>query len=62
MPADVDGWEVVVLIAALDPGIACRLLRVHPAAGWCRACRVTAPCSTRAIGEAAERAGREASV
>jgi hypothetical protein len=55
MPADEPRprWVVPDLIAALDSGIAARLLAVHPAAGWCRACRSVAPCSTRSLAEAA---------
>ncbi|MGQ0573659.1 MAG: hypothetical protein ACT4RN_05570 [Pseudonocardia sp.] len=41
------------MIAALDPGIAPRLLAAHPAQGWCSRCRTAAPCSARRIGEAA---------
>jgi hypothetical protein len=42
-------WEVPELIAAIDPGIAARLLAAHPASGWCRSCRAGAPCSTRTL-------------
>jgi hypothetical protein len=45
-------WEVPGLIAALDAGIAPRLLARHPATGWCRSCRTTAPCSVRQLAEA----------
>jgi len=50
-------WEVPELIAALDPGIAGRMLAAHPEEGWCRSCRVTAPCSSRTLAAAADRAG-----
>lgn len=46
-------WEVPGLIASLDAGIAPRLLARHPATGWCRSCRTTAPCSVRQLAEAA---------
>lgn len=47
-------WEVPGLIASLDAGIAPRLLLArHPATGWCRSCRTTAPCSVRQLAEAA---------
>jgi hypothetical protein len=50
-------WEVPGLIAALDAGIAPRLLARHPATGWCRSCRTTAPCSVRQLAEAAGSVG-----
>lgn len=53
--AEDDHWEVPHLIAALDPDIAGRLLAAHPDAGWCRSCRVPAPCSMRQLAEAVER-------
>jgi hypothetical protein len=36
-------------VSALDPTIAPRLLAAHPAKGWCRSCRATAPCSSRLL-------------
>jgi hypothetical protein len=42
-------WEVAELVNALDPTIAPRLLAAHPAKGWCRSCRATAPCSLRLL-------------
>lgn len=42
-------WEVAELVNALDPTIAPRLLVAHPAKGWCRSCRATAPCSLRRL-------------
>jgi hypothetical protein len=42
-------WEVAELVRALDPTIAPRLLARHPAEGWCRSCRATAPCSLRML-------------
>jgi hypothetical protein len=53
-------FVVAELIAAYDPGIATRLLALHPAEDWCRSCRATAPCSTRTLAEAVERCAREA--
>jgi hypothetical protein len=50
-------WEVPGLIASLDAGIAPRLLARHPATGWCRSCRTTAPCSVRQLAEAAGSVG-----
>lgn len=45
-------WEVAELIAALDPGIAPRLLAAHSAEEWCRSCRASAPCPARQLAEA----------
>jgi hypothetical protein len=42
-------WEVAELVGSLDPTIAPRLLARHPAEGWCRSCRMTAPCSLRRL-------------
>jgi hypothetical protein len=42
-------WDVAELVNALDPTIAPRLLAAHPAKGWCRSCRATAPCSLRLL-------------
>jgi hypothetical protein len=50
-------WDVPGLIASLDAGIAPRLLARHPATGWCRSCRTTAPCSVRQLAEAAGSVG-----
>lgn len=47
-------WEIAELVAALGPGIASRLLAGHPADGWCRSCRASAPCSTRSLAEVVE--------
>lgn len=48
-------WEVAELVAALDAGIAPRLLATHPTSGRCRPCRAEAPCPARRLGEAAAR-------
>lgn len=53
-----EGWEVAELVAALDPGIAARLLAAHGFEGWCRSCHRSAPCPTRLLAEAAALAGR----
>lgn len=49
-------WEVAELIAALDPTVAPRMLAEHPDAGWCPRCRVSAPCSSRTLAVAVQRA------
>ncbi len=51
-------WEVAELIAKIDPTVAPKLLAMHPVAGWCWCCHVTAPCSIRSLAEAAHDAGR----
>lgn len=48
-------WEVAELLAALDPTIAPRLLAEHPGRGWCRHCRVNAPCPSRTLAAAVQR-------
>lgn len=52
------GWELADLVAALDPAVVPRLLAGHPAEGWCRPCRITAPCPTRTLATAADRVAR----
>ncbi|MHA6623579.1 hypothetical protein [Pseudonocardia sp. DLS-67] len=49
MGEDQRRWEVAELVRTLDPTIAPRLLARHPAEGWCRSCRATAPCSVRML-------------
>jgi hypothetical protein len=61
MAEPVPRWEVPELIAALDDGIAGRLLAADPAEGWCSACRASSPCSTRRLAEAVRRAARRTS-
>ncbi|WP_037068354.1 hypothetical protein [Pseudonocardia acaciae] len=51
-----DRWETAELIAALDPRIAARMLAQHPAEGYCWRCRTDAPCSSRILGQAVNRA------
>lgn len=51
-----DGWETAELIAKLDPRVAARMLAQHPVDGWCWRCRTEAPCSTRILGQAVNRA------
>jgi hypothetical protein len=50
-------WEAAELIAALDPGIAPRLLAAHPSTGRCSSCRLPGPCPIRRLAEAIARAG-----
>jgi len=50
-------WETAELVAALDAGIAPRLLASHPAVGRCLSCRRSAPCPARLLAEAVQAAG-----
>ncbi|MGH3613733.1 MAG: hypothetical protein ACRDRK_14305 [Pseudonocardia sp.] len=51
-------WEAAELIAVLDEGVAPRLLATHPVTGWCRSCRISAPCPARTLAEAVALVGR----
>lgn len=55
---DEDRWETAELVAALDPGIALRLMAIHPETGYCQNCHTDAHCSMRTLAEAADRAAR----